>query len=146
MIEPTRIKLSMEILNTLSANEIIYAEIAGSGAMGNSGGVMIYTLREEQLICYETDVFTDESTYLAAEELLLKHIDSSEHYGLKAGEVFLDRYEGGMGNSVFVNRNVSLKTRGRSFIYNKDNKEYHILSSVYGVFRNVAYALENPVD
>ena len=50
-------------------------------------------------------------------------------------------YDGGMGNSVFVNKDVSLKIGDDCFIFTKNDKEYIIYSSVEGVFNSVAYAM-----
>ncbi len=44
MIEPTDILLSADVLDTLSADEIIYSEFASAGAMGVVGGLMFYTI------------------------------------------------------------------------------------------------------
>ncbi len=44
------IELSKEIIDSLSVNDIIYAEVAEGGAMGNVGGIMIYVLENKQLI------------------------------------------------------------------------------------------------
>jgi hypothetical protein len=40
--------------------------------MGNAGGIMLYIIKDDTLICYETNVFNDEEIYVQAEELLLK--------------------------------------------------------------------------
>jgi len=53
-------------------------------------------------------------------------------------EILFNYYDGGFGNTVFVNKNVSLKVVGKHFVYKENNKEYHIYSSVFGVFKSVA--------
>lgn len=143
MIKPTMILISKDVLDTLSTDEIIYAEVSEAGAMGNSGGILFYTIRDEQLICYQTNIFTDEKTYLIAEKLLRKHENASMHDDLNKDEILFDYYSGGMGNSVFINKNVTLKTRDGYFMYNRNNKDYHIYSSVQGVFNTVVYAMKN---
>jgi len=130
MIDPKSIKLTKDVLENISINEIIYAEAAGAGAMGNSGGIMFYILRGEELICYETNLYKDEETYLETEKI----IDSADR-------VIFDFYYGGMGNRVYVNKNVSLKKGDGFFILHKNGKEYKVYSSVKGVYISVASAL-----
>ncbi|WP_299524871.1 hypothetical protein [uncultured Lutibacter sp.] len=142
MIEPIMTKLSIDVLDTVLADEIIYAEVAGSGAMGNSGGITIYLIKAGQLVCYETSLFSDENTYLGAERLLFKHQNTYKHNDIKTDKILFDFYYGGMGNSVFVNKNVSLKIGDGYFIYNRNNIEYQIFSSVHGVFDSVVYAMK----
>ncbi len=134
MIKPVMTKLSKSILNSILPKEIIYAEVAGAGAMGNSGGIMLYYIEGEQLICYETNIFSDNKNYLLAEELLLRHQSRFKTADLNVGVELFDYFDGSMGNNVFVNKNVNLEIREEYFIYKKDNVEYQILSSVQGVF------------
>lgn len=124
--EAYTIKLTKDILETLSPREIIYAEVAGGGAMGNSGGIMIYVINKVQLICYETSVFTDEEVYLIADDFL-----SNKE------KTFFNFYYGGMGNNVFINKNVELKIKKEYFSYFQNGFEYKIYSSVKGVFNSV---------
>ena len=73
MKQAITIQLSSELLDALTFDEFIYAEVAGPGAMGNSGGIMIYFVKGEELYCYETNAYTDEKLYLRTEELLFSH-------------------------------------------------------------------------
>jgi hypothetical protein len=72
MNEPITIQLTKSLIESINPEEIIYAEMAGGGAMGNAGGIMLYLIKDDTLICYETKVFNDEEIYVQAEELLLK--------------------------------------------------------------------------
>jgi hypothetical protein len=131
--EAYSIKLTKDILATLSPSEIIYAEVAGGGAMGNSGGIMIYVIKKVQLICYETSVFTDEEVYLIADDFLSNN-----------EKTFFNFYYGGMGNNVFINKNVELKIKQEYFAYLQNGFEYKIYSSVKGVFNSVVNRMSNP--
>lgn len=131
--EAHSIKLTKDILETLSPREIIYAEIAGGGAMGNSGGIMIYVIKKEQLICYETSVFNDEEVYLIADNFL-SNIEKT----------FFTFYYGGMGNNVFINKNIKLKIKQEYFTYLLNGFEYKIYSSVKGVFNSIVRAMNQP--
>ena len=131
--EATTIKLTKEILENISPKEIIYAEVAGGGAMGNSGGIMIYVINKVQLICYETSVFTDEEVYLIADDFLSNN-----------EKTFFNFYYGGMGNNVFVNKNVELKIKQDYFAYLQNGFEYKIYSSVKGVFNSVVNRMKSP--
>ena len=146
---PTEVELSKPILDTLSVQDIIYAELAEGGAMGCPGLIMFYIIKEEQLVCYETNLFKNEDLYVQVQEILFKHS------GLKNFPLFgnvdktdnsksqFNYYYGGAGNHVLVNRNVSLEVIDEHFVYKSNNKEYHIYSSVFGIFDSVAYVMQN---
>lgn len=125
--------MTKDILETLSSREIIYAEVAGGGAMGNSGVIMIYVIKKEQLVCYETSVFTDEEVYLIADDFLSINV-----------KTFFNFYYGGMGNNVFINKNIELKIKQEYFAYLQNGFEYKIYSSVNGVFNSVVNRINNP--
>lgn len=144
MNEPTTIQLTKSIIESINPEEIIYAEMAGGGAMGNAGGIMLYLIKDDTLICYETNVFNDEEIYVQAEELLLKHQDSLKYPDIELQDCLFDHFYGGMDNNVFVKKNINLEINEGYFIYKKDNIEYTILPSVRGVFNNVVYAMKNP--
>jgi hypothetical protein len=142
--KPITIKLTKSLLDSVLIKEIIYAEVAGGGAMGNAGGIILYLIKDEQLICYETHLYTDEKVYLLAEKLLIKHQDKFKYDDINKGVKLFNYFYGGMGNNVFVNKNVTLEINEGYFIYNKDGVKYQILSSVQGVFDGVVYAMKHP--
>jgi hypothetical protein len=142
--KPVTIKLTKSILDGILPKEIIYAEVAGGGAMGNAGGIMLYLIKNEQLICYETNVFTDEEVYLLANKLLLKYQDIFKYDDIDVVVILFNHFYGGMGNNVFINKNVTLEIKKGYFIHNRDSIEYQILSSVQGVFESVVYAMKHP--
>ena len=141
MKKPEMIKLTKSLLDSIIPGEIIYAEVAAGGAMGNAGGIMLYLIKEDTLICYETSVFTDEEIYIQAGESLLKHQNQFKN---KEQESLFDFFYGGMGNNVFVNKNVALEIKDGYFIYKKGNVEYQILPSVQGVFNMIVDTMNNP--
>ena len=144
MNEPTMMQLTKSLIESINPEEIIYAEMAGGGAMGNAGGIMLYLIKDDTLFCYETNVFNDEEIYVQAEELLLKHQDSLKYSDIELQDCLFDHFYGGMGNDVFVKKNINLEINEGYFIYKKDNIEYIILASVQGVFNSVVYAMKNP--
>ncbi|RLD44893.1 MAG: hypothetical protein DRI86_06380 [Bacteroidetes bacterium] len=144
MNKPITIKLTKTILDVIVPKDIIYAEVAGGGAMGNTGGIMLYLIQNEKLICYETNVFIDEEIYLLIGDLIMKHQDKFKYDDIEEGIKLFNHFYGGMGNNVFVNINVTLKIKEGYFIYNKYGIEYQIFSSVQGVFDSVVYAMKHP--
>ena len=146
-------KLSKSILDQLSVYDIIYAELAEGGAMGCAGQIMFDIIKKKQLVRYETNLYyKDESTYMQAQEILFKHsgLKDFPQFGNLDKQTETDNsksqfnyYYGGLGNHVLVNKNVSLEVIDDHFVYKNDNKEYHIYSSVPGVFNCVAHAMQN---
>jgi hypothetical protein len=125
---PTEIELTQAILDTLSIDDIIYAEIANytkpdensltdiifAKMTGHIKQIIIHAIKEEQLICYKTN----ENTYIQAGELLLNHQNYFNYFNM------------GISNFVFfVNKNVSLKVTKKHLVYKRNNKKYHLLYS-----------------
>jgi len=149
-VKPKVIKLSKSILDKLSVYEIIYAELAEGGAMGCAGQIMFYVINEGELAHYETNLFKDERTYMQIQEILFKQSGFKEFplFGnvdkqTDSSKNQFNYYYGGVGNHVLVNKNISLEVIDEHFVYKNNNKEYHIYSSVLGVFNSVAYAMQN---
>lgn len=138
MITPIKKKLSKSILDNIEIDKIIYAEVTPPGAMGNSGGIIIYTRQDNntEMICFETSIYDDEETYLLAEEVLFYHLGRGNNVGGK-GKLYFDFYDGGMGNYVFINKKIKLSVQDNYFVYHVDDLEYQIFSSVQGVFNSV---------
>ena len=107
--EPIEVKLSIEILNTVSVYDIIYAEFAEGGAMGCVGQAMLYIINENQFICYVTNLSSDENTYVQVIKLLLEN-SAPEHFPLfkrvdkciDNSKIQFNYYYGGYGNHVFI--------------------------------------------
>ncbi len=136
-------QLTKSLIESIIPKEIIYAEVASGGAMGNAGGIMLYLIKEDKLFCYETNVFINEKNYFQAGELLLKHQDRFGNTNIELKDKLFDYFYGGMGNNVYVNKNIELEIKEGYFSYKKDNIEYQILPSVQGVFNNVVYRMKN---
>ena len=105
---------------------------------------MLYIIKEEELICYITNLLSDEDIYLQVEKILFSHQNTVPTNDIQADEILFDYYYGGLGNHVFINKNVSLEINEEHFVYKKNNKEYHIHCSVPGVFDSVAEVMQNP--
>lgn len=138
MITPITKKLSKSILDSIETDKIIYAEVTPPGAMGNSGGIIIYMRQgnNKEMLCYETSIYDDEETYLWAEEILFKHLDRENKNSGKE-HLYFDFYYGGMGNNVFINKKVTLTIQENFFVYKADDLEFQIFPSVQGVFNSV---------
>ncbi len=138
MMTPITKKISKSILESIETDKIIYAEVTPPGAMGNSGGIIIYIKQNNsnEMLCYETSIYDDEQTYLLVEEKLFKHIDKEDENSNKE-QLYFDFYYGGMGNNVFINKKINLSIQDNYFIYQADDLEFQIFSSVQGVFDNV---------
>jgi hypothetical protein len=118
-------ELALEIIRSINASDVIYAEYAVPGAMGNCGGVIIYVLDNEILVCYQTNFYTDEFSYYSAIEFF------------ENNSALFKAYYGGCGNHVFVNAKIILEVEDEDFIYKTPKQKYEIRSSVFGVFDSV---------
>jgi hypothetical protein len=143
MISPITKTLSKSILHSIKMDKVIYAEVTPAGAMGNSGGIIIYIPQSEtnELICYETSIYDDEETYLMAEDVLYKFLDRDDTQNGNEN-LFFDYYHGGMGNNVLINKEVILAIQDNYFVWKIKNIEFQIFSSVEGVFNNVVRQLD----
>ena len=143
MNEQTITKLSKETLDMLSANDIVYAELAEGGAMGNAGGITIYSLKDNELNRFETSLFDNENFYSDAQKLLLEHQDKLEIENIKVDEILFDYHYGGMGNHVFINKRIALEKGEDFFTFKLENENYKIYPTVQGVFNSVTYSIDN---
>ena len=139
MIKPMEQKLSVAILNNIDLDKIIYAEITQPGGMGNAGGIILYAHQEgtDQLICYETNIYHDEETFVVGEKLLYEEINSLD------GSEYFDLYNGGMGNQIVVNKKANLEITDRYFLYKIGEVQFQIFSSLHIIFTRLAYEMKN---
>ncbi|MCP4521215.1 MAG: hypothetical protein GY827_05940 [Cytophagales bacterium] len=144
MIDAVTTNLSKEILHKMSIHDIVYAESTAPGGMGNSGGIIIYIFENNNLICYETNIHMNESLYDKADDLLLNHSKRDFINQTQGKTTIFNLYDAGMGNCVFLNRNMEFETKeeySNYFTINKNNKKYKIFSSVPPVFKVVAFLI-----
>jgi hypothetical protein len=137
--EPEFLKLTKDILDTINIEEIIYAEYAEPGAMGNPGGLLFYIIIDGKLICYKTNIFSDKDTYKNAVSNLVKYSITSRYSDVINKKGLFKFYGGGFGNNAFINRNIDLSINNGYFCYLNKGKIYYIYCSVRGVFDRVAY-------
>jgi hypothetical protein len=102
--------------------------------MGNSGGIILYIFKEDNLICYETNFREDEDIFSQVDELLKKYQVRKENTEIELQDKLFNYFYGGFGNYVFVNKNIELEIEEGYFIYKKDKIECQIRTSVRGVF------------
>ena len=137
-----KITLTTALLSTISLDEIIYAEIAEPGAMGNAGGILLYVVKEGQFTRYETSVFNAPEAYASADELIKANQNEMLMSGTMAEKKTFVYYYGGMGNHVYVNNNTTLRAVEDHFLVTQNNVEYKIDPSNKGVFMNVEARLK----
>ena len=137
------IRLTKPIVDKVVPREIIYAEVAGGGAMGNEGGIIMYLIEDGALTRYETNVFIDEKIYMQAQSLILNHQSIIKGTDLQLKEVFFDHFYGGFGNWAFINKDITLEIGDLYFIYKKGGEEYKILPSSQGVFHEIVDKMQN---
>ena len=125
-------RLTEKFLETLKPSELIYAEIASSGAMGNAGGVMFYVYRNNELKLYETNCYDNENEF-SNSFLFLQRINNE-----------LVELDGGFGNTVYAKIGSCLKVdkENGSFIYERNGKKFDIFTSVVGVYDHVYEQIE----
>jgi hypothetical protein len=142
---PEYLKLAKETFASFNIEEIIYAEYAEPGAMGNSGGLMFYIIIDGNLYSYETDIFNDKNTCENAIAELVTNAISSRYSDIKNNNGIFNFYNGGFGNNVFINKNIELNVGNGYFYYLNDGKAYHFYCSVRRVFDRVAYAIRRKI-
>ena len=121
-------KLTRKILDDIDFCNVIYAEITPLGGMGNAGGVILYSYLENHVICYETNIDQDETTYAAFDKKIALN-----------KEKFL-AYYGGMGNYVFINKESTIKAddEKKCFVFVDGQNKFQIDSSSLGVYKSVS--------
>lgn len=134
MIQPRKIELTKDNVINLNINDVIYSEIAASGAMGNAGGVMVYLFVNSEFILYHTNVFDNELVYQKVWKLLFQSQDEKASC--------LNYHYGGMGNHAFTNDNFDLIIGDNQFVLKTKYLVYKIIPSVNGVFEQVSHSLE----
>ena len=137
IIAPIIVELSTEILDTLPIEEILYAEYAMPDAKKNAGRVILYIIKDSNLICYEANIYENENTYNKAVDILEKN-QLTPHYNdeINKNGIF-QLYNGGYGINVLINKNVSLVIRHGYFIYHKNDKKYNIYCSTREIFERI---------
>ena len=142
LIEPNYLELTDDILKTLSMKEVIYAEYAELGAKGNAGGIMVYIILNDKLICYEANGFKTLLTYNNTIDILTNSSNKFRNNENINKKWIFKYYDGGYGNNVFINKEKSIKPFGDYFLFLHGKYYYRICSSVQGVFNSVVYAIE----
>jgi len=143
MNEVNVIKLTTRILNNLAIQDVMYAEIAEPGAMGNNGGIIVYAMKNKRLFRYETTIFENETIYTQARNSLLRHQNGLKIEGIATVSTIFDYYYGGMGNHILVNKNIYLQKLRNHFRFQMDGNEYTIFCSVPGVFNFLVHTLND---
>lgn len=132
IIKAKKVKIIASKIADLDFRTVLYGERSQAGAMGNAGGIILYVLDGSDFIMYHTNLSEDEVAY---REGLFK---------IAANEDLFDVYAGGMGNGVFISKEIQLEVNedDQAFWYINGDQAYKINSSVRGVFETVARALK----
>lgn len=128
IVFPTSKIVTPKNLDSIDFDKVIYCEISPLGAMGNEGGILIYTLKDEDsLITYETNVSVDKLSYNALSQIIQTKAN-----------LFVG-YPGGMGNYVYIKKNAEFEIdkKYKCFWYHSKNTKLRVNSSVEGVFLSV---------
>ncbi len=110
--------------------------------MGNSGGIILYTLNKDEFIHYSTNVFEYPELYHEIEKMLLQHQNQLDFEG-NTSELLFDYHYGGMGNNVFIRKGKKLNEGNEVFYHTVDDFHYVMFPSVRGVFNSVAHSMKN---
>lgn len=128
IVFPESIIITTENLDSIDFDKVIYFEISPMGAMGNEGGILVYMLKNEDLlITYETNESVDKQSYDAVSQIIHKK-----------DNLFVG-YSGGAGNHVYIKKNAEFEIdkKYNCFWYHSQNTKLRIDSSVQGVFLSV---------
>ncbi len=128
IVFPESVIISLENLDSIDFDRVIYCEISPLGAMGNEGGILIYVLSDtDTLVTYETNVSKDKACF----EATLERIHQNQER--------FTQYSGGFGNVVYIKKEVQLEIdeKYQCFWYHSQNTKLRIDSSVQGVFLSV---------
>ena len=127
-------RLTTKILENFKPEEIVYAEFAEGGAMGDAGTVRFYTIEKGELKFYlvglgqnssEDDIHTYANAYTLLREL--------------EGAKKLVHADGGFGNHAWKPKDLffARDDDAAEFLLELDGKEYRIEPSVKGVYFRV---------
>ncbi len=128
IVFPESVIITLENLDSIDFDTVIYCEVSPLGVMGNEGGILIYALRDADiLVIYETNVSTDKVSFGAT----LEQIHQNEER--------FTQYSGGFGNVVYIKKGVQLEIdeKYQCFWYHSQKTKLRINSSVRGVFLSV---------
>lgn len=119
--------LTEDLIKNYDFSKVIYGERAQSGAMGNSGGIVMYVIEDDVLVRYETSIRENEEVAILTYGYIAKN------------EKYFDIYQGGMGNGVFIMKGLELEIDedNHSFWHRHDNNKFQIVTS-QGIFTNVS--------
>lgn len=137
-----KVELTNELFDNLDIENVVYAEYASGGAMGNSGGLMIYYASNGSLMLYETNVAMNPSLYKKATDILSGRCFNLPNFEERTGPDVFDYHYGGFGNAVFLNAHYLLGRTTDALLLIKGNNKYKIWCSVQGVFESVIHSLE----
>ena len=112
----------------ISDKSIVYLEIAELGAMGNSGGILLYAFENSDFRKFESNANIDvelfETIYsMFFDQKITKLLDENS----------LSYYYGGFGNHVFLSNKIVLKKESHHFSFSLNGESYFVEPSNLGV-------------
>lgn len=139
MIKLNTQELTAAIFSSISAKEIIYAEIASPGAMGNAGGILLYIATNDGMVKYENNRSKDKELYEAVYNYFYENSRLSSRRDFSKP---FKHYSDGMGSLIFILMPVRLGIEETHFVHNHKGEDYEIKSSVSGVFLRLKSVIE----
>ena len=112
----------------ISDKSIVYLKIAELGAMGNSGGILLYVFENSDFKKFESNANIDvelfETIYsMFFDQKITKLLDENS----------LSYYYGGFGNHVFLSNKIVLKKESHHFSFSLNGESYFVEPSNLGV-------------
>ena len=127
-------QLTSEILKSIKANQIIYAEFSETTAKGTPGIATLY-IYDKTVKCYRVDTSATNDTdllriYALTFDLLKEYEDNGE----------LIYSSGQLGNHSWKGKKIALKRDddNTSFLFTKNSRTYALPTSCPGVYHSVA--------
>ncbi|GAA4801795.1 hypothetical protein [Litoribaculum gwangyangense] len=140
-----RKELTEEILNKFIMDNIIYVEYAEGGAMGNTGGLIIYIIENDDSVHYETNVYNNAELYKKARLKIERQSNGLFNRNHKYPIIF-DYHYGGFGNHTFLNINFNIGRTEDSLLFKKGNDSFEVRSSNKGVFEHIVGSIKQKAN
>lgn len=116
----------------ISDKSIVYLEIAELGAMGNSGGVLLYVFENLEFKKFESNANIDIELFQTMYSTFFNQ-NSLEEKNTKEFRSSLNYCYGGFGNHVFLSNEIVFKKESNHFSFSMKGQTYFIQPSNLGV-------------
>lgn len=116
----------------ISDKSIIYLEISELGAMGNSGGVLLYVFENSDFNKFESNANIDFESF---ETIYLTFFNDNglTEKNTKEFSSSLNYYYAGYGNHVFLSNEIVFTKESHFFSFSMNGESYTIEPSNFGI-------------